>query len=449
MAFNFIESRLNKTLKKVKAKGTLNEENIKTFLGEIRLTLLESDVNLKVVNQFISDVEKKALGQIVDSDRTASQELLKIINEELIKLLGGKVKEWEPSSKSVVMMVGLQGSGKTTSTVKLANFLSKKKSLYKKPLLVGLDVYRPAAIDQLEKLSKIAMMDFFSIRDTKNVEKITKEALKFAEKNDNDLIIFDTAGRLQTDDELMNELVSVKKIIKPSEIIFVSDAMAGQEILNVVSTFDEKLSLTSAIITKLDSNAKGGTALSLSTLIGLRIMFIGTGEKISNFEVFHPDRQASRLLGLGDIETLIEQANEVSDENQQEKMYRKIMSGKYDLDDLLNSMKQVAKMGNLGSLSKMLPGANLNEGQIESAETKMKYFEVLINSMTLKERRNPKILKHPKRKNRVLNGSGRTVQEFNDLLRQFEKSQKQMKEMAKYIKMGKMPNMGGNFNAFG
>jgi len=449
MAFNFIQTRLTKAVKKAASKGQLSEENIKEVIKEIRLVLLESDVNLQVVNDFIKRVTDKALGQIVEMDRTASQTILKIINEELIDVLGGTEKKWNVQTKSIVMMVGLQGSGKTTTSAKLASFLVNKKKFYKKPLLVGLDVYRPAAIDQLEKLSKTLMIDFFSIRETQDVDKIAKEAIKFATKNGNDLIILDTAGRLQTDDKLMKELQSVKKITKPTDIVFVSDALVGQEILNVAKVFDEKLSLTSAIVTKLDSDARGGAVLSLSSAIGLKIMFIGVGEKISNLEIFHPDRQASRMLGMGDIETLTEKIQENSSEGNQEKMFRKIMSGNYDLDDLMDSMRQMAKMGSLGSVVKMLPGMSISESQIESAEKKMVKFEILINSMTKKERQNPKILKHPKRKERVINGSGRPVQDFNELLRQFDQSKKQMKEMAKYIKMGKMPNMGGNFNSFG
>jgi len=346
---------------------------------------------------------------------------------------------------SAVMMVGLQGSGKTTTSAKLVSHLVNKKKVYKKPLLVGLDVYRDAAIDQLEKLAKTLMIDFFSIRETKDVEKITKEALKFAKKNDNDLVVFDTAGRLQTDELLMDELLMVKKLVKPSEIIFVADAMAGQEILSVAEVFDEKLGLTSAIISKLDSDAKGGASLSLALELGLKIMFIGTGEKISNLEIFYPDRQASRMLGMGDIETLAERAQEVASENDQERMFRRIMSGQYDLNDLMESMRQMSQMGNLGSIAKMLPGTNISEAQIQSAEKKFKSFTIIINSLTEKEKKNPKILKHPKRKERILKGCGRPVQEYNDLLRQFDKSQKQMKEMAKYIKAGKIPNMTGGF----
>ncbi len=448
MAFNFIQNRMTKTIKKANSKGMLSKDNIQEVLEEIRIILLEADVNLKVVNQFIEKVSEKAIGQVVEVDRTASQALLKIINEELTSILGGEVKEWNNQSQSTVMFVGLQGAGKTTTVAKLTSFLVNKKKFYKKPLLVALDIYRPAAIDQLEKLAKMLMVDFYCERDNQNVDKIAKNALKYAKKNDNDLIMVDTAGRLQTDDELMNELESVKSIFKPSEIMLVVDAMSGQEILNVATTFNDRLKLSGAIITKLDSDAKGGAALSLASSINLKITHIGTGEKISNLEQFHPDRQAGRLLGLGDIETLAERAQEITDESSQERMMRKIIAGQFDLDDLIESIEQMAKMGSISGVAKLLPGVNVNEQQISSAENKLKTYSVLISSMTKKEKRNPKILKLPSRKERVINGSGKTPQDFNNLLRDFEKSQKQMKEMAKYIKMGKMPNMSGGFNSF-
>ncbi len=448
MAFNFLQNRMTKTIKKASSKGMLSKENIQEILEEIKILLLEADVNLKVANDFISKVSEKAIGQVVDVDRTASQAILKIISTELTNLLGGEVKEWENKIESTVMFVGLQGAGKTTTVAKLTSFLMNKKKFYKKPLLVALDIYRPAAIDQLEKLAKTLMVDFYCERDNQNVEKIAKNAVKYAKKNGHDLIMVDTAGRLQTDDELMNELETVKSIFKPTEIMMVVDAMAGQEILNVATTFNDRLKLTSAIITKLDSDAKGGAVLSLAQAIGLKIMFIGTGEKISNLEMFHPDRQAGRLLGLGDIATLTEMAQEVSKESDQERMMRKIMAGQFDLDDLLDSIKQMAQMGSLGGIAKLLPGMKINEAQITSAEGKLNNYTTLIGSMTAKERKNPKILKHPSRKDRVVKGSGKTVQDFNNLLRDFDKSQKQMKEMAKYLKMGKMPNMGGGFNSF-
>ena len=440
MAFNFLQSRVEKTIKKIHSKGVISKENIESFIKELRIILLESDVNLKVANEFIEDLNKEAIGAIVGSDRTTSQKILEITNNKLINLLGGKTQEWNYKSKSIVMLVGLQGSGKTTTAAKLTNFLVSKQKKYKKPLLVGLDVYRPAAIDQLETLSKKIFADFFSIRNEKNVDKILKEAFKFAEKNENDLIILDTAGRLQTDEKLMTELVNIKKIAKPSEIIFVVDSLSGQEILNVAKEFNNKLNLSSFIITKLDSESKGGASLSICYALKLSISFIGVGEKISNLEVFHPDRMASRILGLGDIKTLTEKVAEFSDENDQERMLRKMMSGTFDLEDLLISMSQMSKIGSLGSVSKMMPGMNISDKMSDVADKKMKHFTVLINSMTGKEKKNPKLLKHPKRKNRILIGSGRNVQELNELLRQFEKSQKQMKEIGKIIKSGKVPN---------
>ncbi|NOQ50237.1 MAG: signal recognition particle protein [Mycoplasmataceae bacterium] len=445
MAFNFLQNRIDKTIKKVQKQGQLTAENISEILQEIKISFLEADVNLEVVNDFIIRVEKKAIGQIVDFRKTSSQELLKIINQELVILFGGKTPTWNFKHPTTLMFVGLQGSGKTTSVAKVASFLSRKYA-YKNPLLVGLDIYRPGAIDQLKQLAEENNFAFYGDYNEKNVSKITKKAQEIAKKNNHDLIIYDTAGRLQTDQKLMNELVSIKKIAQPSAIYFVADANSGQEILNVAKVFDEKLKLSAAIISKLDSDAKGGAALSLVSALNLPIQFIGTGEKVSDLDFFHPDRMAGRILGLGDIETLTEKVNELDEKNSQEKLMRKILSGRYDLEDLLYSMEQVSKIGSLGSVTKMLPGAKISNSQIESAEKKLIYYEVLINSMTGKEKRNPRLLKHPKRRTRILGGSGRTPQEYNELLRQFEKSAKQMKEMAKYIKMGKMPKMNNGFS---
>lgn len=445
MAFNFLQNKVEKTVKKVKSKGTLSKENIEEFLSQIRLILLESDVNLNVVNNFINSVTDKAIGQIVSADRVASQKILDIVNNELINLLGKEPYEWSHSSPTVVMLVGLQGSGKTTTVAKLANFLVKDKK-YSNPLLVGLDIYRPAAIDQLEKLAQSINVDFYANKNSNIVEQIANDAIKKAKENNNDLIILDTAGRLQTDEKLMTELELIKKIVKPNEIIYVIDAMSGQEIANVVKEFNERLKLTSAIISKLDSNAKGGAALSIASLFNIKIMFMGLGEKVNDFEKFYPDRMASRILGLGDIKTLTEKAVEISDESKQEKMMRRILSGQFDLDDLLDSIKSMSKLGNVSMVSKMMPGLKISGSHTESIEKKMKYFEYLISSMTKKEKKVPKLLKHPKRKERILKGSGRTIQEYNELLRHYEKSQKQMKEMAKYIKMGKLPNMGNRFS---
>lgn len=450
MAFNFIEKRLTKAMDNVKGRGTLTEENIQSLLKEIRLILLEADVNLKVTKNFIERVKEKAVGTVTDFSNSKSQELIKIINEELTEVLGGEVKEWKAKSGDIVMMVGLQGSGKTTTTAKLTNWLKNKKRLYKKPLLVGLDVYRPAAIDQLEKLAKDNAFDFYSEREQKDVKKIVNEAISFAKFQGNDLIILDTAGRLQTDEELMDELKMIKKVSNPKEIIFVADGMAGQELINIAEEFNNYIGLTSAIITKLDSNAKGGAALSLAQMLNLKIRFIGTGEKVGDFELFHPDRMASRILGLGDIETLVEQAEDVLDESANEKMMRKMMSGKFDLFDLMESMEAMNKMGSMGAMTKLIPGMKaMSQKAEDGAQEKMDSFKILINSMTRKEKRDPKVIKHPKRAARIIKGSGRTQKELNTLLRDFDKSKKQMKQMTQMIKSGKMPNLGGGMGGFG
>lgn len=445
MVFNFMQKRLEKTIRKVQSKGMLNKENIEEILKEVRLILLESDVNLKVADDFISSIEKKAIGKVVDTDRTSSQEILKIIYDELVNILGKEAKKWNFQTRSVVMMVGLQGSGKTTTVAKLANNLFKKEKKYKNPLLVALDIYRPAAIDQLEILAKKIDVAFFADRNEKNITKLTEEALKFAEKNNHDLIILDTAGRLQTDQKLMEELQVIKKIFIPTNIIFVADGFSGQEILNVAQEFHNKLKLSSIIVTKMDSNTKGGSIFSLAYSLKVPISYLGTGEKIANLEIFYPNRIASRILGLGDIETLTEKAQELGDEKSQEKMFRKMMAGKFDLDDLLVSMEQLSKMGNLGAITKLLPSfgrlRNLSEEKINSAQTKLEVYKILINSMTQRERKNPRLLKHQKRKERILKGSGRTAQEYNDLLRQFEKMQKQIMQLSKVLKAGKMPDL--------
>ena len=440
MAFNFVEKRFTKIVDDIQSKSTLKAEDVSNFLREIRLLLLEADVNIEVVKTFISDVQSKLEGQTTDFDKTKSQELIKLINEELVDILGGETHTWRAKDGDVVMMVGLQGTGKTTSTAKLTNWLTKKKKFYKKPLLVGLDVYRPAAIDQLEKLAKDNGFQFYSEKDEKDVKRILREALGFAKFNGNDLIVLDTAGRLQTDEELMNELVMIKKETNPKEVMFVADAMSGQELINIAKEFDDKVGLTSAIITKLDSDAKGGAALSLAQMLNLKIRFIGTGEKISDFDLFHPDRMASRILGLGDIETLVEKAEDVGiDENKNEKMMRKMLTGKFDLTDLLESMQAMQKMGPMSSLGNMIPGLKVSDKKSDEAAQKFKDFEVIMNSMTEKEKKNPNLLKLPKRRDRIIKGSGKTLRDYNILLRDFEKAKKQMREMAKLIKSGKMP----------
>lgn len=443
MAFNFLQNKIEKITKKVQKLSVISEENIKDLTTELKASLLEADVSYEVVEDFITSLKTTVIGQIAEENRSTSQTFLKILNDELQKILGGEVKEWNHSKPTVVMVIGLQGSGKTTTVAKLASYLQNKKG-YKNPLLIGLDTQRPAAIDQLQQLAKQNNLAFYGDKIEKSPVKISVEGQKLFRKNNHDLVIYDTAGRLQTDSALMDELVAIKKVIKPTEIIFIADGLAGQEILNVAKEFNKFLKLTSIIITKLDSDTKGGAALSLAWTLKLPINFIGTGEKTTDLERFYPDRMASRLLGLGDIKTLVEAVQENNDETQQERLYKKILAGRYDLDDLLYSMGQMAKMGSVGKVTKLIPGMNINQTQIDSAERRMKFYKYLLNSMTLAERKNPKLLRHPNRRNRIIKGSGRTPQEFNELLRQFDKSSKQMKEMAKYLKLGKMPNLGGN-----
>jgi len=439
MAFNFLESRMEKTISKIQKSSSVNEEELTIILKEIRQSLLESDINYQVVTKIIQDIKEKALGALVDKGKKKSEKIIEIITEELTMILGKKTSEWKKGNPTVVMMVGLQGSGKTTSTAKISKFLTDNK-MYDNPLLISLDVYRPAAMEQLNTLADDLGFMFYADRTTKDVVKIAKDAVEFAQDMENDLIIFDTAGRIQTDKHLMEELADVKKVVKPSEIIFVADGMSGQEIINVAKEFDNTLKLTSTIITKLDSNAKGGAALSLASLLDIPIKFVGVGEKIDELEIFHPDRMASRILGLGDLETLQEKAKKVSKESDNERLMRKMMNGKFDLEDLLLSLKQLAKMGNLKGVAKMLPGVKISQEQTDEAQDKVEIFSHLINSMTPKERRNPKLVKHPKRATRIIKGSGRTQKELNELIRQFEKSQKQMKAIAKAVKSGQMPS---------
>ena len=453
--FDGMSKKMDKTIDKIKKNKTINEENLSEIIKELKITLLDADVNLKVVKSFLFQVSQKAKGQMIEQGKTASQEVIKIVLEELTNILGKQTKDLKLSTKKgVLMMVGLQGSGKTTSVGKIAKLLFEKKKTHKKPLLVACDVYRPAAIDQLETLAKQLKVEIFLDRKEKDVTKIAKAAMAQADKNDNDLIIFDTAGRLHIDKALMKELVDLKKVVKPEEILLTVDAMSGQDIITVAKEFNDTLSLTGAIITKLDSDTRAGASLSIASLIGLPIKLIGTGEKLQDIETFHPNRIASRILGLGDVESLIEKAKEVTDESKNEKMFRRMMAGKYDLVDLMDSLEEVSKMGNMGAIAKMMPGMNKMMPDTDKMDKDLKIYKVIISSMTRKEKRNPKLLNHPKRKTRILKGCGKTQQEYNLLLRQFEKSKKQMEQVAKMMKSGKMPNMknmmgGGGGNPFG
>ena len=443
---NIVAKRMSKKLK----NSTITEDDVKELLREIRVALLDSDVNIKVVKNFINNIKEKTVGQMIDPKENPSDFVLRVIKEELINILGKQKEDINVNKKQVrIMMVGLQGSGKTTTTAKIANFYKTKYN--KNPLLVAADIYRPAAIDQLQTLANEINVDFYQ-NGTNNAAKIVKEAMDIADEHNNDFVIVDTAGRLQTNVELMEELVEVKKALNPDEVLLVVDAMAGQDIINVAEEFNKWLKLTGLVITKLDSDARAGATLSLTSIINVPIKFTGVGERIGSLDVFYPERMADRILGLGDIMTLAEKAADVYDEKQVKNMMQRMLSGKMDLEDLLRQMEQINKMGSLGGIMKMMPGMAANkisDDKLELAEERMRVWRILLNSMTLKERRNPKLFKkQPSRKLRVIKGSGRKMDELNKLLKQWEESKDKMAEAGKMLQMGKNPFGKGGFTGF-
>jgi signal recognition particle subunit SRP54 len=432
---DFLGKKLQKSLNDANKKTTLREEDILKITRDIKMSLLEADVNLKVVKDFVNNVKEKAVGQDLMSKLNPGQQMVKIVKDELINILGTTTKEIKLDSKPyVIMMTGLQGGGKTTTVAKLAYYYKSKKQA-EKILLVAGDIYRPAAIEQLITLAKSIGVDYFEMGIKSSVEDIVTKALAKAKDEKYDLVIIDTAGRLSIDDTLMEELVHVKKIAKPNQILFVADALSGQDIINVATTFHEYLKLTGSIITKLDSDARGGAALSIRYLLNIPISFIGTGEKTGNLDLFHPERMADRILGMGDVLTLIEKAESVIDEKAGKKMLTKMMKGEFDLDDLLDNLKQVRKLGKLSKIIKLLPGAaKIDDDKISKAEGKIELFEILISSMTLGERKDPRLLKNASRKKRIMAGSGRNAQEYNNLVTEFDSMKKRMKGMTKGLK---------------
>jgi signal recognition particle subunit SRP54 len=442
--FDFLGKRLQKSLAKIKSKRKLNENDILQAIREIKMSFLEADVNVFVVKKFIKIIKEKLIDLEIIDKLTPYQQVVKIVQEELIDVLGKEKQKISIKGKpEIILMIGLQGSGKTTSSVKIAKYLMKKENI-KKPLLVAADVYRPAAIEQLVKLGKELRIDVFFKNKQKNPINIVKEAYKKAHDEKYDLLLIDTAGRLAINKELMQELDDIKKIVKPNEIIFVVDALSGQDIINVAQIFNDKLKITGLLITKLDSDARGGAALSIRQILDIPILFIGTGEKTNEIDLFHPDRMAKRILGMGDVLSLIEKAKEVVDEKKSQKLMNRMISGKFDLNDLMEQLKQIKKFGKMSKLLKMIPGINnkISQIQINSTEEKFYLFEILISSMTKEEKQNPKLLKNSKRKTRILLGSGRKPQEYNKLINEFEKMSKQMKEISKKIKTG---NLNGGF----
>ena len=425
--FESLGDRLQNVLHKVKGYGKITEDNISDMMREIRLALLEADVNYKVVKEFTNSVKEKALGEEVASSINPGDLFVKIVKDELVELLGGESKPLNlKGNPASLMLVGLQGSGKTTTIAKLANFLRKKHS--KKPLLVACDVYRPAAIDQLKQLGKQLNIEVYEDGKKDPVE-IASNAFKYAKENGFDYVLIDTAGRLHIDDELMGELVRIKNTVERDEILLVIDAMMGQDAINVITGFNETLPLSGVILTKLDGDTKGGVALSVRHLTNVPIKFIGVSEKLDGLDFFDPERAAGRILGMGDIVSLVEKATEAIDEKEAEKAAKRMQQGKFDLEDFLSTMKQIKKLGPLENLLKLIPGAKkmgINDIKIDPKQ--MAHIEAIVLSMTPKERRNPDIIK-ASRKTRIASGSGTSVQEVNRLLQQFDQMKKMMKQM--------------------
>ena len=425
--FESLGDRLQSAIDKIKGYGKITEDNISEVTREIRLALLEADVNYKVVKEFIANVKEKALGEEVAKSLKPGEMFVKILKDELVELLGGEKKELNLNGNpAVLMLVGLQGTGKTTMIGKLGLLLRKK--YHKKPLLVACDVYRPAAIDQLKQLGRELNIEVYSEGKGNPVE-ISNNAIKYAKENKFDYVLIDTAGRLHIDEALMEELQAIEASVHPEEVLLVVDAMTGQDAINVIEGFNNKLNLTGAILTKLDGDTRGGAALSIRHLTNVPIKFVGVSEKMDGIEEFYPERMATRILGMGDIMTMLEKAESVIDEEEATRTAKKMQKGNFDLEDFLSQMNQIKKLGPLENLLKMLPGAKkmgLNDVKINPKD--MAHVEAIIQSMTPEERRHPEILK-ASRKMRIAKGSGRSVEEVNRLLKQFEEMKKMMKKL--------------------
>ena len=447
MAFEGLADKLGRAFKKLKNKGKLSESDVKEAMREVRLALLEADVNYKVAKDFTNKVTERAVGQDVMESLTPAQMVIKIVNEELTNLMGGESARLEFASKppTVIMMCGLQGSGKTTHSAKLAKML--KETQNRRPLLVACDIYRPAAIDQLKVVGEKAGVPVFEM-GTENPVKIAKEAVRHAKDYGNDIVILDTAGRLHIDEVLMNELKDIKGEVNPDEILLVIDSMTGQDAVNVAKSFNELLEVTGVILTKLDGDTRGGAALSVKAVTGKPIKFAGTGEKLDDLEVFHPDRMASRILGMGDVLTLIEDAQNKLDQKEAEKMAEKIMANRFDFNDLLGQFEQIKKMGPLKGILSKLPGVGKQLDNVDINDRQIDWLQAIILSMTPEERENPSLM-NPSRKRRIAAGSGRTVEEVNRLIKQLDQMQKMIKQMNRGGKKGKrkkkrmLPGLGG------
>ena len=446
MAFENLSEKLQNTFKKLRGKGVLTEADINEAMREVKLALLEADVNFKVVKEFVAQVKEKAMGAEVLQSLTPGQQVIKIVNEQLIELMGGTNSKltYSPSGFTVLMMVGLQGTGKTTTCGKLAAYLKKNG---KKPMLAACDIYRPAAIDQLEVVGKTVDVPVYADRENRVAEDIALKARKEAEKKGFDVLIVDTAGRLQIDEELMEELVRVKKAIKPHEILLVVDALTGQDAVNAAEGFNEKLGIDGIIMTKMDGDSRGGAALSAKKVTGKPVKFIGVGEKFDALEPFHPERMASRILGMGDMLSLIEKAQESYDEEKAAKLEKKLRKNEFTLEDFLDQMGEVQKMGGIGKMLEMLPGVNsksVSDDEIEKSEKEFRQMEAIICSMTLEERRNPSLLNASRRK-RIAAGSGQPVSKINSLIKKYEDAKKLMKQFSNPNFMKKNKRFKGLF----
>lgn len=446
MAFEGLSDRLQNAMTSVSRKGKITEADLKQMMREVRLALLEADVNFKVVKDFVRKVNERALGANVLEALSPAQQVVKIVNEELTELMGGEQApfRFEAKSPTVVMMVGLQGAGKTTTAGKLASFMAKHEK--KRPLLVAADVYRPAAIDQLQTLGKQLNFPVFSLGNQVSPVEIAKQAIEKAKIDGRDLVIIDTAGRLHIDENLMEELQNIKAVANPSEILLVVDSMTGQDAVNVAQTFNERLDISGVILTKLDGDTRGGAALSIRSVTGKPIKFTGRGEKLEDFEIFYPERMASRILGMGDMMTLIEKAQQDFDEAKAQEMADKIKANTFDFNDFIDQLDQVNKMGPLEDILKMIPGLNkmagLNDLKVDPKDTAR--MKAIVLSMTPQERENPDILSQARRK-RIAAGSARPLAEVNRLIKQFNESKKMMNQMSN----GNMKGLEGMMNQMG
>lgn len=430
MPFESLSERIQMSLRRLTGRGKLNEKDIDEAMREIRVSLLEADVNYKIVKQFINDVKALALGERVLKSLTPGDQVVKIVYEELVKLMGEEAAplNLKKSGTSVVLVVGLQGSGKTTHVGKLASYLRKNNNL--KPLMVAADIYRPAAINQLVQLGKQLNIEVFQMGILTKPQVIVQKALEYARLNNFNLILIDTAGRLQIDEALMQELVDIKEIAHPDEILLTVDAMTGQDAVNVASTFHEKLDVTGCLLTKLDSDTRGGAALSIRYMTNIPIKFIGMGEKLDQIEVFHPDRMAKRILGMGDVLSFIEKATENIDETAAMKTAERIQKGLFNYNDFLDQIKQIKKMGSLKGLLSLIPGMGSKLKNLNIDEKQFVYIEAIIGSMTKEERANPELInKSHSRKSRISVGSGRSYQEINNLTKRFEEMKQQMQTL--------------------